>query len=207
MRTLAAVLLAVSAPFGSASAAVISGTASTPGGGTFVLGQPAGQPGSDQIDTPDVYAFDEVQSYPLTTALTVVGPNGTDIVLPVGTVVDSHYVEWDPGDEDRGRGSGTVTFDGPVLGVLFATAALVATDAEFGTAAAGYGTHRLRGVELPGDVVSFVGDTVSWNAYGRRPEGIRVFTLAPPIGAVPLPGAAWFMLTGIGAMAARRARR
>lgn len=189
-----------------AAAAVLSGTATTPGGGTVVLGQPVGAPGSDQINTPDVYAFDEVQSYALTVALTVTGPDGSDIVLPAGTLVDSHYVEWDPSFADRGWGSASVTFDGPVLGVLIATAALIATDAEFGTAAAGYGTNRYRGVEVPGDTVGFVGDTVSFNAYGRYPEGIRVFTLAAPTEPVPVPGAALFLLTGMAAFGARWAR-
>lgn len=208
MRLTAVSLLLCAAAFcaAQASAAVVTGTATNPDGGGFVLGVPPGATvGGNTINLADVFAFDERVGVTLTAPLSVLGPDGMTIALPIGTVVDSHYIEWDPARGQRGQAS--VTFSGPILGYIVSRRALVATDARFGRAGVTYVDGNARGVEVPGDVVTVAGDVLSFDAFGRLPEGIRVFTLSD-IGTgseVPLPGAAAFMLTGlVGAGAARR---
>ena len=75
---------------------VTGGTAQT-AGGTFVklsvpLSNPFGTPnsvGNDNFQSPNLFAFDELQNFTLTSPLTVdVGSSP----IPMGTIVSSHYV-------------------------------------------------------------------------------------------------------------------
>ena len=204
--TVALAALAAAGALGRADAAVVGGsiTRTTNQGapaGTFVLLDPtAADPfvvGGDVINDPNLYAFDEVQGYALTSPLTVTGPDGSVIALPTGTVLNSHYVEWDPSLEGRGRADITVTFDGPILGVIVARQGLVATDAEFGADHVEYRNDGPRGLEQPGDTFTIAGNTISLNVFARAPDGFRVFTLAAPAAPVPVPAAGWMMAAGL----------
>ena len=193
---------------GAAEAAVVTGsiTKTTRTGsadpGVFVRLTPtAAAPvtvGGDLINDPNLHALDEVQGYVLTVPLAIIAPDGTDITLTAGTVVNSHYVEWDPSYDGRGRADITVTFDGPILGVIALTAALQATDALFGADNVTYLTNGPRGVEPPGDTFTIAGNTISLDVYARAPDGFRVLTAAPPASPVPLPAAGWLMVSGVG---------
>ena len=198
--------LVMVASLAQARAAVVSGTITRTtntdaAAGTFVLLRPsAADPvivGGDVINDPNLYAFDEVQGYALTSPLTVTGPDGSVIALPTGTVLNSHYVEWDPSLEGRGRADITVTFDGPILGVIVARQGLVATDAEFGADHVEYRNDGPRGLEQPGDTFTIAGNTISLNVFARAPDGFRVFTLAAPAAPVPVPAAGWMMAAGL----------
>jgi hypothetical protein len=117
-----------------ASAAVIGGTVTGVGaltqGGTFVKlivpfteSNPDSTVGSNNFQTPNLYAFDEVQNTVLGADLDVSiladglgGGSGSGAVL-AGTSVASHYIIFDPREEVRQ--TGTISFDADVLGVIF----------------------------------------------------------------------------------------
>lgn len=84
--------------------------------------------------------------------------------IPAGTDVDSIYVHFDKvGTQGVASATGTLTFDQPVLGIIFLTATLDATDATLGAPATTYPAApdtALRGYE------DATGDTVHVSADG-----------------------------------------
>ena len=81
-------------------------------------------------------------------------PNGTlGIAIPAGTAISSYFFHFDPvGTSATRRDSiGTVTFDRDILGVIFRTTRLNATDIVLGAAGTTYGprTSKERLKQLP----------------------------------------------------------
>ena len=68
-----------------------------------------------------VFVFDEQQGVPF------VGTQPLDFgSIPPGTLVDSHYIQYDPLSYPAFVGTGSVTFDGPIIGVITTSANLYA---------------------------------------------------------------------------------
>ncbi len=119
----------------------------------------------------------------------VVNPSGTYDetttqagIVPSGTQVDSYYVHFDKvGDAGTATVSGTLTFDRPVLGIIFLRPTLNATDAAVGAPGTTYTSNdsSFRGYEGPSDTVhvSEDGRTVTFSAtVGAFQDELRIIT-------------------------------
>lgn len=142
-----------------------------------------------------IFVFNEQQGIPF------LGTQPLDFGnISPGTLVNSHYLQYDPESSTGSVGTGTVTFDGPIIGVITSTENLYAdlnpeiegtSDSYFGleTLLSPYpsgGDPNARGLGSPEDDLYFeIGHNtltvdsldipVAWNI-----DGIRIFT-APQI--------------------------
>jgi len=128
-------------------------------------------------------------------------------IVSAGTDVSSYIVRLDPArnTSDVYQAYGTITFDQPVLGLIYATSdsstysLLTDSDASVGLAVANYGSASARKLEIPQqtwqDGASFAGNVVTINLFANTGiDDVRVITEAAP--TVPAPGA--IALLGIG---------
>lgn len=177
------------------SGLVTGGTAQSQGGifiklsPGFTQSDPDNTVGQNTFDTPNLYGFDESQN---TTVLASEGPLAVDILasggsgtLPVGTVVASHYVFFDPGPSTSQ--TGYVDFDADILAVVTSTSNLAASDYLANTGVT-YLNPGARGLE-PGDVVAIDGGNpqrlnVNWRASSPG-DFVRVLTKFSPGATVP----------------------
>lgn len=209
MKHLLVAAAAATFALGSASATVFGGTASIGAGGDVevltlpLTGTPGNTVGEDNFQDDDTFfAFDEAQDVMLTSSLTVNLDTTTTATVDAGTMVDSHYVFFDP----LGFVTGTaeINFSGNILGVIVSGTALAATDATLGLAGVTYANPDFRSLE-DGDTFSISGNTLTISLLGFSPgDYVRVLTEAAP---VPLPGAALFFLTAMGGGLFARARK
>ena len=206
MRILAGAAFAAALSLAGVAQAAIVGGAVTGGsafgfGGVFVEETPGPgfSVGMDTKDNPNLWAFNEVQSYVLLADLT------TDVggVILAGTRIDSHYVYFDPiGSQNIGY----VDFSGKVLGLLTSAPTLTGTDSFLGRVGVTYLSPGLRGIEA-GDFATFLGNRVNTDLTASSPgDYIRVLTLSR---AVPEPASWLLMIAGFGFVgsALRRGRR
>lgn len=183
-----------------ALAAVVSGnlTGGTAfmNGGTFQIIAPPAVVGQDNFNNNNVRAFNERQGVTLLSALAV--NSGPAIVA--GRVVNSHAVNFDPA---KGRSvRGTIVFNGPVLGLIWTRARLMATNGLLGAPGTPYRTPGNVGFETKTDSATFSGNTVSFNLTASSPgDTFRVLT------AVPGPDTWAMMLIGFGMISMALHRR
>jgi hypothetical protein len=187
----------------SACATIISGSVTAQlNGGVFVkltvpLSNPFGPPnsvGSDNFESPNLFAFDESQNILLAAPLTVdVGSSP----IPAGTVVASHYIIFDPGQPDSIVG--TVEFDANVLAIMTSTGTLAASDFLANTGV-NYLNPTLRGLEVE-DFVSISAPNQITVDFGANTPGdyIRVLTERSFL-ANPIPEPSTLALLGLGAI-------
>ena len=195
---LTAGLIAMASFAAPASAAVVVGEVTGGNsGGEFEEVEPgAGYTvGSNNQQSPNLFAFDEEQGAVLT----------ADIAgITAGTLVDSHYVFFDPAGNSTVEG--TITFDEEILAIITSSGDLFATD-YLGNPVVNYISGGLRGLEN-GDTATFSGNTVTVSFRASSPgDYIRVLTRGEFTGAVPEP-TTWAMLIlgflGIGGAMRRR---
>jgi hypothetical protein len=169
---------------GSANAAIVGST-----GAVSVIPAPASvRQGALESDT-TIYAFDEV----------------------VAEGLASHFLHFDKVGNSGPfmSASGTVTFDMPIVAVLWHTDDLNATDALYGAPGTKYFRKKDRGAEVDGqnfelpDVLELVDDfTLSLDLHTNFVDQIRVLT------AIPVPPAVWLLgsaLMGLVAIGRRKA--
>ena len=190
---------------GFASAAIVATS------GTVVLHTSPFPPASNT----EIFAFDEQQS------VAFVATQSLDFgSIAPGTMVNSHYIQFDTAAATGTVGPGSVTFDGVILGVITATAFLTAdlspdvagvSDSYFGLEAtlgpypAGApGTEQFRGLGSPMDDLTVNIGTNTLIIEGLEIQtagaldGIRVLT------AVPEPGTGMLVAWGVIGLAAMR---
>ena len=147
LRSLCALALAGAACFScESSAAVISGTVTggTSGGVFELLTSPPAEAGPNTFESPNLIAFDEQQRVVLDAPLMV----RPDLVLPVGSIVWSHYVAFDPNVGSTVEGF--VDFDRRIVGIIDTAAALDATSLLLGADDTTYSTANASGLESGG---------------------------------------------------------
>ena len=209
MKTTISCLALLTIICGTASATVVSTT------GTVTLDNSPFPPASDT----EIFVFDEQQGVAFVPSQSL---NFGSITA--GTLVNSHYVQFDPVTPSFTVGSGSITFDGPILGVVTATALLDqdlsadgagTSDSYFGLA----GTLGLyptgmdpsaRGLGSPeDDLIIVIGSNTlnidsleipSGPSAGNL-DGFRVFTAV-----IPLPGAVWLFGAALISLFSIRAR-
>jgi hypothetical protein len=147
-------------------------------------------------------AWDEKQNVTLTQNLYVdrvfddtasfVGQDNRGYYIESGTVVSSHYVQWDPlGRFGRGSVQATINTDSQIFAFLTSDQNLFDSDASLGLAGIDYNNFLLRGLE-PGDSIDFNGDSVDIDWFAGSPgDWTRMITAFSPaaVSAVPVPAA------------------
>lgn len=166
--------------------------------------------GALESDT-TVYAFNEKQGLTLSSGLLVnfVAPGFTSSgIIAAGTRVSSHFVHFDSVDDgiSPARLTGSVSFDAPILGLIFSDARLNATDQLLGalgtTYPGGVAGRRFASGEA-GDLFSISGGQLTFNFTSvvgdRFVDQMRVVTAAVPTpGSLALAGVALLALAGVG---------
>ncbi|PQA89199.1 hypothetical protein CW354_04465 [Marinicaulis flavus] len=195
----------------------------TAGSATFVsLGDCTGAVSCSVTDTPpnpvttnpndgQLLAWNEVQNFVLTedlrvdrvfdtTASFVEDAGGGDYFIKAGTIVSSHYLQWDPGEGSSSTIDTTIALDSQIFAFITADSNLFASDF-LGLPGLDYNDFSLRGLES-GDTTDFNGLAVdiNWTA-GSPGDWTRLITAYSPGGVseVPLPAGAPLMITGLAA--------
>ncbi len=152
-------------------------------------------------------AWNEVQNITLTEKLYVdrvfdnsasfVGNDSGGLFLKAGTIISSHYFQWDPGNGSNTRVNATINTDSQVFAFITASQKLFDTDALLGLPGLDYADFGLRGLES-GDTTLFNGDavTISWNASSPG-DWTRMLTAFSPTAVVPAPAAIWLFMPGL----------
>lgn len=131
--------------------------------------------------------------------------SGSDFVIKAGTIVSSHYLQWDPGNGSSSTVTATIALDSQVF--AFITDDQNLFDSDFlGLPGLDYSDFRLRGLES-GDVTSFNGENtdIRWTASNPG-DWTRLITAFSP-SATPVPVPSTLLLMAAGLFAARRAWR
>jgi len=173
-------------------------------------------------------AWDEVQNFTLTEDLRVdrvfddtvdfiSDAGGGDYYIKAGTIVSSHYMQWDPGNGSNNRVNATVDLDSEIFAFITADANLFNSDTFLGLSGFDYADFGNRGLES-GDTTDFNGSSVdiSWRATSPG-DWTRLITAYSPGGddsddngdddqvSVPEPGS--LTLLGIGIVLLSRFRK
>jgi PEP-CTERM motif len=187
------------------SGAVTGGSAQM-AGGVFVklttpLMNPFGTPnsvGNDNFQSPNLFAFDEVQNISLAAPLVLdVGSSP----IAAGTLLSSYYVFFDPGPTQQVIG--TVNFDSTVLGIITGTSDLASGDF-LATPGVNYRNPALRGLEA-GDSVTISGtQQILFDTTASSPgDYVRVITVGTTgTATTPEPSSAALMTLGVLGLAA-----
>jgi len=137
---------------------------------------------------------------------------GGDFFIEAGTIVSSHYLQWDPGQGSSTRISTTIGLDSQVFAFITADQNLFDSDALLGLPGLDYNDFGFRGLENS-DTTTFNGEDVDidWGA-GSPGDWTRLITAFSPAAAdpeptnpIPEPSAA--ALFGFGLLAVGRALR
>ncbi|MBT8131158.1 MAG: hypothetical protein KJO35_02725 [Gammaproteobacteria bacterium] len=154
--------------------------------------------------------WNELQNFTLTQDLRVdrvadpdapfVQQVGNDFLIVAGTVVSSHYIQWDPGAGSESRVDTSILFDSEIFAFLTDDQNLFDSD-YLGVPGIDYNDFGLRGLES-GDTTVFGTDLstvdISWSA-GSPGDWTRGVTAFSP-SAVPVPAALPLMAGALGVL-------
>ena len=126
-----------------------------------------------------------------------VGSDAGGLFLEVGTIISSHYFQWDPGNGSANRVDATVNTDSQVFAFITKTKKLSNSDALLGLPGLDYANFVNRGLES-GDTTVFNGGAVdlSWRASSPG-DWTRMITAFSPAAVVPVPAAFWLFGSGL----------
>tara|TARA_R110000868_G_scaffold7354_19_gene40102 strand:+ start:108 stop:803 length:696 start_codon:yes stop_codon:yes gene_type:complete len=143
--------------------------------------------------------FDEGASF--------VEADGSGFIIKAGTIVSSHYFQWDPGNGSAGTVEATINLDSQVFAFITDTQKLFDSDAALGLSALDYNDFGLRGLES-GDTTNFNGENVDIDWTASSPgDWTRLITAFSPAAAIPEPGALAPFGLGLAAFAGLRIAR
>lgn len=165
---------------------------------------PIPNPISPNPNNGTLLGWNEVQNFQLTNNLYVdrvaddtasfVGQDNNGYFIIAGTVVSSHYFQWDPGSGSNSRVDATLNFDSDIFGFIYSDNNLFDSDDALGLPGFDYADFGLRGLES-NDVTNFSpgGDNslvdISWNAGspGDWTRLITAFSPGAPPASIPEP--------------------
>lgn len=133
------------------------------------------------------------------------GPDSGAIPGTIGGLFDSHFIHWEPLPGAIGA-FGSVTYNNPIVGVMFTANSLDLSDNTLGHPNVTYPTlYTFRGIGgFPPSTINVVGNTIHFNFQSFAPNiqvvQVRVLTRVPAPGSLSLLG-----LSGL--VATRRRRR
>lgn len=218
MRNIVCALALCVAAAGPASATLVSVTNCTNGVTCTITNDPVTLLGGIVAQDPNddtLLAWNEVQNYTLTQKLRVdrvfdttaafiePAPGGGYFILP-GTVVSSHYLQY-----DGPRFSGRVTLDSTVFAFMTRDQNLFDSDATLGLPGLDYNDFANRGLEA-NDTTVFDGNSVNINWATTSPgDWTRLITAFSPTAAtvVPVPASLPLLAGGIGLIGLLARRR
>jgi len=188
---------------GAASASIINVS-----GSTTWLNTPPAACGPGQLTGFTAYAWDEQQNVALTLSVDMVNNPGSS-AAPIAGFANgtfaSHFLHFEPLPGAVGA-AGTVTFNAPIVAVIFTPLNLDNSDAPAGAFGTLYPTlfpTRGLGTSNPPSVVTANGNVLTFNLHVQIPSAdiiqVRVLT------QVPAPGVATAFLLGL-ATCSRRQR-
>lgn len=176
-------------------------------GMTTLVGAPAM---ADQfgLNGPNAYAFKEKQNFVIAaTPVDMVnnpGNSGAPVAGAVVGLVDSHMIHFAPLNSPTFQAIGSVTFDGPIIGVSFTQPLLDVSDGPAGAGGTIYPTDNpIRSTQAP-SFFSINANVLTFDLFAMPGtadfEQIRVFTRP-----IPAPGS--MALLGLGGLLAATRRR
>ena len=136
-------------------------------------------------------SWDEVQNFVLTDDLSVdrvfdntvdfVGSNDRDdYYIRTGTIVSSHYFQWDPGAGSSKSVSATIRLDSQVFAFITSDENLFNSDELLGLKGLNYADFRMRGLERK-DITNFNGSDVDIRWKASKPgDWARLITAFSP---------------------------
>ncbi|NTS75419.1 hypothetical protein HR060_00955 [Catenovulum sp. SM1970] len=131
--------------------------------------------------------------------------NGTYDIL-AGTIVSSHYIQWDPllnsqGGTIAGTISATINLDSEVFAFITQDAQLFASDEALGLPGLDYNDFGLRGLEF-GDTTSFVNNNteINWTATSPGDWSRLITAFSPTAERKNIPEPSTFILCLIAIM-------
>lgn len=207
MNKLATLSITTSALACSLTCATASGAITGVTGMTTWLGTPPVSCVPGALTGGTVFTWDEQQNVPTSGVFVDMTNNPGVSSSPIPGVIagafDSHFLHL---EDYSGVGpfSGSVTFSGNIIGVIFVNLTLDATDALFGAGGTTYPTgYPFRGLNTQSSF-GISGNTLKFtlNALSPVPEVVQIRVLTHP---VPTPASA--ALLGLGGLVAARRRR
>jgi len=158
--------------------------------------------------------WNEIQHFTLTSNLYIdrvantganyIGQDANGYYVIAGTMVSSHYFQWDPGSGSSNRVNATLNFDADIFGFIGSDANLIASDGLLGLPGYNYSQFGLRGLEnndsttfAPGGSNNLV--DISWGA-GSPGDWARLITASAPTVVPPsqIPEPHALILFGLG---------
>ncbi|WP_375186437.1 VPLPA-CTERM sorting domain-containing protein [Pseudooceanicola sp.] len=141
-----------------------------------------------------------------TNASFVSSAGGGDYFLEVGTIVSSHYIQWDNDGSGSDRIQTTIGLDSQIFAFITADQNLFDSD-YLGLPGLDYADFNLRGLENS-DTTIFNGSDVDIDWTASSPgDWTRLITAYSPSAEVPVPAALPLLLGAFGALGAMRRRR
>lgn len=137
--------------------------------------------------------------------------SGGQLFLAAGTIVSSHYLQWDPGEGSDSLVEATIAADSQIFAFITDDDKLFGSDEILGLDDLDYSDFGLRGLEA-GDTTEFNGEKVDigWTASspGDWTRLITAYSPTAAASAVPVPAAAPLLVGALGALGlvARRRR-
>lgn len=172
----------------------------------FITNNPP-NPVVPNTDTDTLSAWNEVQNFTLTQNLYVdrvfdpasdiVGMDSQGTFLKPGTVVSSHYVQWDPSGTKRV--TATINTDSEIFAFIYTDNNLFTSDEFLGRPGIDYNDFTFRGLEdFNNDTIFFNGlsTDISWLASNPG-DWARMITAFSPAAVVPVPAAVWLFGTAL----------
>lgn len=205
LAAVSAIVLAASPSYG----AIIGGTSTvTTRGGSFVgtfdfekLDPAPSVIDSNQFESLSMQGFDEKQNVTLDQDFFVSdgwneqNRSNSEVLIPTGTLVSSHFIFADTPTPSRRIWSGEITFDQNIIGIIARRNSFTTTTDLLGLETTRYNLNG-RGLESGGDrfpalkdIVSFDGNVLSFtiSAGGSTIDPLRVITHGSQVTSVPEP--------------------
>ena len=174
----------------------------------YMIGTPAPLPftlTANFSDDQKLYVWDEVQNFTLPGNLYVdrvadvtadfIGGSSGSYYIKAGTIVSSHYVQWDPAPTKTVKAR--LEFDSDIFAFITADQRLFNSDSWLGLTGITYGDFGNRGLET-GDGTNFNSGMVDIDWAASNPgDWTRLITAYSP-GGEPIPEPATMLLLGSG---------
>jgi len=158
--------------------------------------------------------WDEIQNFTLTnnlyidrvanTGASYIGQDASGYYVIAGTMISSHYFQWDSGAGSSLRVNATLNVDANIFGFISSNVNLLASDNLLGLAGYNYSTFNARGLEnndwtsfAPGGITNTV--DINWRATSPG-DWARLITASAPTVTSPsqIPEPHALMLFGLG---------